>query len=445
MHHVRTLATATLLFAAAAPARLAAQTGKQPSQPYVESSAGRALQRLTYGAFEGAGDPFSSVFANGSYQGLRDRFCTTAACAAQPGVAESLLNRLVTQSQTFPTASTASGFTFNWGAGPVPELETDMYGPLFGERGLTNGRGQLSATLTVQRLSWRELDGAGIRSDDEGLLWGDTNYNGAGRGYAGRALVDIATDMAVFAANYGVADGLDVNVAVPLVRTRVEGSNEFVDYVARDGQVVAVGAATGLVPQGRYYVRGESTGLGDVEIGAKYAFFRRGNGRLALAATARLGTGSFDEMTGTGQGQGRVRLIGSYDLGAVSTHGNVMYGFAGEELFDELGYVAGVDVRAVRNRLTLSAEFVGRRLFSVRGFRTGGTIATVRSPASGELYPIVAFAGERNDIDLFFGGLGGKLRLTGQWLLSAYVLLPAGDSGLIAQRPTFNLGLNYAF
>jgi hypothetical protein len=104
-----------------------------------------------------------------------------------------------------------------------------------------------------------------------------------------------------------------------------------------------------------------------------------------------------------------------------------------------------VDVRAVRNRLTLSAEFVGRRLFSVRGFRTGGTIATVRSPASGELYPIVAFAGERNDIDLFFGGLGGKLRLTGQWLLSAYVLLPAGDSGLIAQRPTFNLGLNYAF
>ena len=441
----RALTTITFLVLAAVPSRLTAQTGKQPSNPWIESSAGAALQRITYGAYLGANDPFNAVFANGSYQDLRGQFCSSASCAGQPGVAEFLLNRIVTQSQTFPTASTASGFTFNWGAGPVPELETDMYGPLFGERGLTNGRGQLSVTLTVQRLSWGELDGSAIRNDDEGLLWGDSDYDAAGGGYVGRCRMDIATSMAVLAANYGVSDRLDVNFAVPLVRTTVQGSNEFIDYVERNGRLVAVGADTGFAPQGRYYVRGESTGLGDLEVGAKYAFLRNGPARLALAASARLGTGSFEDMTGTGQSQGRARLIGSYDFGTVSAHANVGYGFAGAELFDELAYVAGVDVRAVRNRLTLSAEFVGRRLFSVQGFRAEQQVATVRSPVTGEVFPIVDFVAERNDYNLFFGGLGGKLRLTGQLLLSAYVLIPTGDSGLIAQRPTFNAGLNYAF
>jgi hypothetical protein len=435
--------TSFLTLAAAAP--LAAQVGRQPSQPWEESTAGAALQRITYGAYQGANDPFNVVFANGSYQDLRGQFCNSSACASQPGVAEFLLNRIVTQSQTFPTASTASGFTFNWGAGPVPELETDVYGPLFGERGLTNGRRQLSVTFTVQRLSWGELDGSEIRNDDEGLLWGDSDYDAAGGGYVGRCRMNIATDMAVVAASYGVTDRLDVNAAVPLVRTTVEGSNEFIDYVERNGQLVAVGAETGFAPQGRYYVRGESTGLGDLEIGAKYALVKRGNARLALAATARLGTGSFEQMTGTGENQGRVRLIGSYDLGALSTHANVGYGFAGAQLYDELGYVLGVDVRAMQNRLTLSAEFVGRRLFSVQGFQTGSQVGTVRSPVTGDLFPVYEFAAERNDYNLYFAGLGGKLRLTGQLLLSAYVLVPAGDSGLIAQRPTFNAGLNYAF
>jgi hypothetical protein len=440
-HVLATIAVWTL----AAPAALFAQTGKQPSNPWEESSAGAALQRITYGAYLGPNDPFNEVFANGSYQDLRGQFCSSASCAGQPGTAEFLLNRIVTQSQTFPTASTASGFTFTWGAGPVPQLTTDVYGPLFGERGFTNGRRQLSVTLTYQRLAWQELDGSAIRNDDEGLLWGDSDYDANGSGYVGRCRMDIATNMAVVAASYGVTDAVDISVAVPLVRTTVEGSNEFIDYAQQGGQLTAVGAETGFAPQGRYYVRGESTGLGDLELAAKWAFLQRGRGRLALAAGARLGTGSFEDMTGTGHNQGRVRLIGSYDLGAVSTHANVGYAFAGEELFDELAYVAGVDVRAIRNRLTLSGEFVGRRLFSVQGFRAEQQIATVRSPVTGEVFPIVDFVAERNDYDLFFAGFGGKLRLSGQLLLSAYLLIPAGDSGLIAQRPTFNLGLNYAF
>ena len=35
--------------------------------------------------------------------------------------------------------------------------------------------------------------------------------------------------------------------------------------------------------------------------------------------------------------------------------------------------------------------------------------------------------------------------MAGQLLASLYVLIPFGDSGLQAQKPTFNFGVNYAF
>jgi hypothetical protein len=41
--------------------------------------------------------------------------------------------------------------------------------------------------------------------------------------------------------------------------------------------------------------------------------------------------------------------------------------------------------------------------------------------------------------------VGGKLRIAGQLLGTAYMLIPWGDQGLVAQKPSCNFGLNYAF
>jgi hypothetical protein len=38
-----------------------------------------------------------------------------------------------------------------------------------------------------------------------------------------------------------------------------------------------------------------------------------------------------------------------------------------------------------------------------------------------------------------------KVRLTGGLLATIFAVIPHGQSGMQVQRPTFNLGLNYAF
>jgi hypothetical protein len=118
---------------------------------------------------------------------------------------------------------------------------------------------------------------------------------------------------------------------------------------------------------------------------------------------------------------------------------------ANEALFDEIRGVVGVDVRAVPNRLTLSGELLGRRLMSVQGFASTRTLATVTSPVTGDTFVVRDFIAERNDYNLYFVTLGGKWRAAGQFLVTGFVLIPWGNSGLIAQKPSFNVGGNYAF
>jgi hypothetical protein len=445
-----------------APSKVTSQ-----SSPYQETSAGRALQRIMFGsidcdrtkknAFGGydcSNDGFatSGIFNNGTYADLRAQF---SGDPSVNGVPEFLLNRFVTQSQTFPTAASASGFTFSWRGGATPSRNSELFGSLFGDRALTNGRGQFSATLSFERLSWESLDGSKIRENgsDPGLLWGDFDYAGpdsgfpAGSSYVGKCRMNITSESAMVALNYGISERLDVSVGVPIVHTTVDGSNEFVDFVGQNGVVTALGAATGFIPQGRFYVKGSSTGIGDLDVSAKASLHRGSHSALALTAGARIGTGSFEKMTGTGESQGRAGLIWSYERNGLSPHASVAYVLGGDTLYDEVNYTAGLDVKAVADRLTVGAEFVGRRLFNVEGFAAGSTFdpGVVASPAgTGETFALQKFTATRDDFNLFFVALGGKYRLVGQLLGTAYVLIPAGGSGLQAQKPTFNFGFNYA-
>ena len=214
---------------------VSAQVGKNPNQPFEESSAGRAMQRITFAAIDCSDPPVctndafttSGIFVNGTYSNTRANY---GGNTSQGDVANSLLQLILSQSQTFPNVSSASGFTFTIGSSDAPELESPLYGPLFGERALTNGRGQLSVTFNAQRLRFQKLNGSLIGNTDSGLLWGDLGYDSTGNlGYTGICRMDINTTVYFAAANYGLRDKLDLSVSVPIVHTSVEGSNEFLD------------------------------------------------------------------------------------------------------------------------------------------------------------------------------------------------------------------------
>jgi hypothetical protein len=245
---------------------------------------------------------------------------------------------------------------------------------------------------------------------------------------------------------YGITDRIDVTVGAPLVHTSVEGSNEFLDYLRlADGSLTVDPADTLFTPQGRFYVKGSSTGLGDMTVGATWSFVKQPGAAIGLSAKAILGTGDYDKMTGTGETQLMAGIVGSFEKGWVAPHFTLAYFGANDTLYDELRSVLGLDFRAVPNRLTLSAEFLSRRMGDVQGFASGASFGTVQSPATGEVFDVRNFTALRNTYNLYFVNFGGKVRITGQLLGAAYLLVPWGNSGLIAQKPSFNFGLNYAF
>jgi hypothetical protein len=429
-----------------------AQPGRSAATPFQESSAGRAMARITFAALDCTpGDPTcpndafttSGLFANGTYQDTRLNY---SGDLSQADVSNSLLLMILAQSQTFPNPSTASGFTFRLGS-LVPIRDSELYGPLFGERAVTNGKQQLSVSFNINQLRFRSIDGSSIRNDQRGLLWGDTNYDSLGGGYVGICRMDINTTVWFGGATYGLLDSLDVSVAVPIVRTTVEGSNEYLDYKFENGALVptADGSLFTFVPQGRYFVRGSSSGLGDIAVGAKYAFISRPNGGAAVTVRGSLPTGSLDDMTGTGEYQTAFGFIGSFEKAGVSPHLNISYIAAGGDLSNELGYTLGLSYRLIPRRLTVGGELVARRVFDVTAFTSGVQVGVLQSPITGELFAVRDFEAESRDLNLFFYALGGKVRLTGGLLATLYAVIPAGQSGLQVQRPTFNLGLNYAF
>jgi Putative MetA-pathway of phenol degradation len=444
----RRLIFVTFLVFSAVALPASAQVGKSASQPYEESSAGRAMKRITFGAIDCSDPPActsdafttSGIFVNGTYSNTRANY---GGNTSQADVANSLLQLILSQSQTFPNVSTASGFTFTIGSSDAPELESPLYGPLFGERALTNGRGQLSVTFNAQRLRFQKLNGSLIGNTDSGLLWGDLGYDSTGNlGYTGICRMDINTTVYFAAANYGLRDKLDLSVSVPIVHTSVEGSNEFIDY-SFEGKVLD-DVKDGFDPQGRYFVEGSSTGLGDIGVGAKYAFIREADKGAALSVYAKLPTGSLEDMTGTGETSVGGNFIASFERSGWSPHINVGGLVATGDVFNELNYNLGLSYRAVQDRLTLVGEFVGRRLFEVSQFRAERDLGFLTSPVTGEQFLVRDFEAVQEAVDSMFVALGAKFRLKGQLLATVFTVLPTTVSGLQVTRPTFNFGLNWA-
>lgn len=343
-------------------------------------------------------------------------------------VSTNLVNSFLFQSQTFPNVSSAAGFTFTWvGGAPVA---SELYGPLFGERATTNGRNKLSATLNFQQLDWATYDDQEIRISRDGLDWGDLEPEGLvpSDPYVGVCKLDIRSRVLTLALNYGLTDDLDVSAGIPLVTTSVSGTSQF----------DAAGAvAVGNLPPRAFAASGEATGIGDIGVALKYGVVSSGPLTVALKGGVALGTGSADEMTGTGQTVLSGLAAAAWESGPVSVHGQVGYSAStgdadeaiplGVDVFDEFSYVLGLDYAAIPERLTLGTELVARHLIDTPGFDASSLTASTDS------------------IDVYFVSVGGKVRVVERILLTSYMLIPAGNQGLLPQRPSFNIGLNHVF
>ena len=432
--------------------------GSSQSNPFVESSSGRALQRLFFGAIDcGPGfseavafcpdDAFSQsgLFGNGTYGEIR--FTFAGAALGAPNTAE-ILPSVAGQLTTFPSASSATGFTYSWRNAAIPTRDSEVFGALFGEQAVTNGRHQLSFSLNYQQLSFSRLDGQDTGLDSAGVFVGDSNYADFGDGPAGYVALlklDFMQRIATAGITFGVTDRLDVRAMAPIIWSRVEGSNEFLDFVEQpDGAVTIDPGVTFFFPQGRYFVTGESSGLGDVELGVKFAAIDSARWNVALSGGARLGTGSRDKLTGTGATKGQAAIACSLESKALTPFVWARYTSGGGEAPELIGSLS-LAVPIGRDRVTIAGELVGRRIFDARILERGETVkALVTSPVTGDVFEVRDYSAGRADIDSAFAVAGIKVRVLRQLVGSAFVTIPLLEEQL-QPGASGSFGLSYVF
>ena len=134
--------------------------GVAESQP--QRSAGAALDALSFAPPVFPSCQQINGTAGGCYQGLR--FGQNVGGVENLGGGDILRLLFGVQSQTFPVGSPASGFTFTFDSGlGLPTRSTNSFGPIFGERALTNGRNNVSFSFNVINLSWYSFNGNPMR------------------------------------------------------------------------------------------------------------------------------------------------------------------------------------------------------------------------------------------------------------------------------------------
>ena len=257
--------------------------------------------------------------------------------------------------QRFPLASVSPAFTYRFD----PTLNifkptSSVVGPLFSERSLTLGRGQLNFSMGYTYIDFDELNGTGINRlvnpvpivnlDGPFLDTGIPGPNGQPLLFSPVSLVnnvirmDLQAHVVTPTLRYGLTDNWDIGISIPILHTSLKVRTEartivstsinpvdntfggavlgqdangnpdptiasaFVDAVGRP----AASPETLSLAQSQNppillsRASGSKTGIGDITLRSKYHFWERETGGAALGLNLQLPSGNEDNFHGTG-------------------------------------------------------------------------------------------------------------------------------------------------
>jgi hypothetical protein len=340
-----------------------------------------------------------------------------AATATRDTIARALLVELA----TLPITTSSGGFSFRFNPTlGTAERVTQTFGPFFVDRASTVGRGQASISITFKHSSYVSLDN---RSLGDGTLVTTANkFRDENAPFDVDALsMTVRSNTVTVFGNYGLANRLDIGVAVPIVQLSLSG--ERVNTYRGDSFVEARGS-------------GQTSGLADIAVRSKVQLLRSDSSQLAADFEVRLPTGAVEDLRGAGRASYKGSVIASAGVGPVEGHVNSSLTFGGISREEGIG---GALTVAASNRLTLSAETVVRRIEALHGFNAVAQpnpqiagMDTIRLlPTGGATTTMTAVGGFR-------------WNLTSTWLLNGYVAVPVTNGGLKA-RPIPALALDYSF
>jgi hypothetical protein len=233
-----------------------------------------------------------------------------------------------------PISSASSGTTFRFEGG-VPVRTATSAGPVFAERSQTLGRGRWLVGIGLTAIDFARLRGVPLDDITLTLPHQDVNVPGFSPDTLGsppfendvivvKTHMDISVAVASFSLNYGLADGVDIGVTVPFVRTALSGTS-LATIVLAGGDTLHRFGGTGSNPvlTSSSTVDGSATGLGDIEGRFKINIAQTDRVGVAVVGAARFPTGDETNLLGAGRFSGRGLGVVSARFGDVSPHVNL--------------------------------------------------------------------------------------------------------------------------
>ena len=198
---------------------------------------------------------------------------------------------------TAPLGTSTGAFT--WVSDPTVGLKThaaSSFGPTFGERALTSGRGSYAAGFNLLHADYGRFAGQPLTGEGFKLVQ-NADIEFSPLWYSALNL-KLSSQTAVFFGTAGLRDDLDVGIAVPLIRVSFDAVGGGFTTAGDKFQEASVREAW-------------ASGLGDMAVFAKYRFWKQPEGGAAVELEVRLPTGSKDNLRGLGVSRTQISAIWS--------------------------------------------------------------------------------------------------------------------------------------
>lgn len=393
-------------------------------------------------------------------------FSHAAHFVSQPGAQATLrqINRgVASQISTFPLGSSAASFTYEFDPSlGVYNRSTESFGPIFGERAITAGKGKFSFGVNFLDATYDKFEGLDLQGGNDIQLYlvhQDPAMDGRltpwfeGDIIRADLTLDLEQQTTALFANYGITDRLDVGVAIPFQHLRLDARiDATIEHLATDPDPFTLHQfPNGQGDHSSFYESGSATGVGDIVVRSKWNFLKASSAGMAATLDLRLPTGNADDLLGSGATQLKLGLVAAKFSGRFAPRAGAGYTFSSGgadflgDLPNELNYSAGFDA-VLHRRVTLTADFLGRTLFDAERLvlvqqdfqfdqRTDPTVRDVERLTPGSAV---------SNLNLFLVSAGLKVNPFGRLLLVGNVLFGVGDDGL-QDKVTPAVGLEYSF
>ncbi len=244
------------------------------------------------------------------------------------GFVQSAVGRSVAST---PISATSSGTTFTI-VGGLPVQSSTSPGPIFGERAQTLGRGRFFMGAYVTQLAFTTLNGNPLDNIEFNFAHqnvGDSLY-GIPEFENDNIAVKLQMDMNITSvylnATWGMLDFVDVGVAVPFVRTTLNGTGTAqIMPFGPDSVHNFGGDPAHPIMRASSEVSGSASGIGDVVGRIKINLGQSKSFGAALLSEVRFPTGDEKDLLGSGFTSVRAMAIASAQFGDFAPHLNVGY------------------------------------------------------------------------------------------------------------------------